>query len=50
MIKFYTRTAQFDEWTERNVTISEFATEVQYYVEMGYYIKIDRQEIDDEEV
>jgi hypothetical protein len=47
MIKFYTRTAQFDEWTERKLSLSEFASEVQYYVEMGYYIKIDRQEIVD---
>lgn len=43
MIKFYTRVAQFDEWTERNIDLEEFSSEVQYYVEMGYYIKIDRQ-------
>ena len=43
VIKFYTRTGRFDEWTERNVDLEEFASEVQYYVEMGYYIKIDRQ-------
>ena len=47
MIKFYTRTAPFDEWTERKLSLNEFASEVQYYVEMGYYVKIDRQEIVD---
>lgn len=43
MVKFYTRTALCDEWTERNVDLEELASDVQYYVEMGYYIKIDRQ-------